>query len=179
MKGTIAIYQRNCIAKPSIKQAKDKRITPKEGAIKIGISERHFRRLLSKYRQEADSGLISGHRGKPGNCRLPAGVRRTIAECINDPLFQNFGPTLLQEKLEERNGISICKETCQGITLTAQFMRNLYIILPAGSGKSCHHAKRQAPRHDAGSVCALRRWLAQRWGRSQQKSDWLVFQWES
>lgn len=37
-----------------------KRITQREGSDKLGISERHFRRLLLRHRQQGDEGLVAG-----------------------------------------------------------------------------------------------------------------------
>lgn len=125
MKWTIKMTQEELNRKTVIEQAKDKRISQKEGSGKLGISERHFRRLLKRYRQEGDVGLVSGHRGKPGNRKLGEEKRRVIDEFMADPIFDGFGPTLLKEKLEEYKKIVICKET----------MRQLLIE----GGK--HHAK--------------------------------------
>jgi predicted DNA-binding protein (UPF0251 family) len=70
MTWTIKMTQEELNRKTVIEQAIDKRVSQKEGAGKLGISERHFRRLLKRYRQEGDVGLVSGHRGKPGNRKL-------------------------------------------------------------------------------------------------------------
>ena len=45
--------------KTIIEQAVDKRISQKEGAAKLGMNERHFRRLLSRYRFASDCVLQS------------------------------------------------------------------------------------------------------------------------
>lgn len=117
MKWTITMTEEELKRKTIIEQAVDKRITQKEGARKIGVSERQFRRILTKYRQIGDVGLVSGHRGKSGNRKLQERVRSSIGEFINDPLYKDFGPTLLREKLEEYNGITICKETMRQIMI--------------------------------------------------------------
>ena len=117
MKWTITMTQEELHRKTIIEQAIDKRITQREGAFKLGVSERQFRRILSKYRQAGDIGLVSGHRGKPGNRKLAEEMRSTIGEFIADPLYRDFGPTLLREKLEENNGITICKETLRQIMI--------------------------------------------------------------
>lgn len=117
MRWTIAMTQKELNRKTVIEQAIDKRISQKEGAKKLGISERHFRRLLKLYRQAGDVGLVSGHRGKPGNRKLGEEKREAIVEFMEDPIFDGFGPTLLKEKLEEYKGIVICKETMRQLMI--------------------------------------------------------------
>lgn len=103
--------------KTIIEQAKDKRITQREGAARLGTSERHFRRLLARYRKVGDVGLVSGHRGKPGNRKLAEEKHQAILEFMADPLYHDFGPTLLKEKLEEILGVVVCKETLRQVMI--------------------------------------------------------------
>ncbi len=117
MKWTITMTQEELIRKTIIEQANDKRITQREGAERLGISERHFRRILARYRTIGDAGLVSGHRNKPSNNRLGEASHQEIVAFINDPLYYDFGPTLLNEKLEERIGISISTETMRQIMI--------------------------------------------------------------
>jgi hypothetical protein len=117
MKWTISMTEEELKRKTIVEQAIDKRISQKEGALKLCISERHFRRLLSRYRHQGNIGLVSEHRGKPGNRRMGEEKRYTITEFIKDPLYFDFGPTLLNEKLEEFKRIVICKETLRQIMI--------------------------------------------------------------
>ena len=117
MKWTIAMTQEELKRKTIIEQAVDKRILQREGAERLGISERQFCRIISRYRREGDVGLISGHRGKPSNHRMHEGQRKQIKEFVSDPIFKGFGPTLLNEKLREYKGITICKETLRQIMI--------------------------------------------------------------
>lgn len=119
MKWTIAMTQEELKRKTIIEQAVEKRITQKEGAEKIGVSERQFRRIISRYRKKGDEGLVSGHRGKAGNRKLSEGVRNTAVEFIQDPMYKDFGPTLLREKLEENRGVTISKETMRQLMIEA------------------------------------------------------------
>lgn len=117
MTWTIKMTQEELNRKTVIEQAIDKRVSQKDGAGKLRISERHFRRLLKRYRQEGDIGLVSGHRGKPGNRKLGEEKRQVIDDFIGNPIFDGFGPTLLKEKLEEYKGIMICKETMRQLMI--------------------------------------------------------------
>jgi len=117
MKWTIAMTQEELKRKTIIEQALDKRILQREGAEKLGISERQFCRIISRYRAEGDAGLVSGHRGKTSNHRMDESQRNQIREFISNPIFKGFGPTLLNEKLREYGGITICKETMRQIMI--------------------------------------------------------------
>jgi len=119
MKWTITMTQEELNRKTVIEQANDKRITQKEGAARLGTSERHFRRLLSRYRKQGDIGLVSQQRGKPGHRRLKEEKRKVIEEFIQEPRLEDFGPTLMAEKLEEYTGIQICKETMRQVMIEA------------------------------------------------------------
>ncbi len=117
MKWTITMTEEELIRKAIIEQALDKRITQREGARKLGISERHIRRLISKYLKRGATGLVSGHRGKPGNRKLDERKHQDIQEFIRNPIYHDFGPTLMKEKLEEYKGIVVCKETLRQIMI--------------------------------------------------------------
>ena len=97
--------------KTIIEHAKDKRITQREGAQRLGIGERHFRRLLKRYRDQGDEGLVSGRRGKPSNNYIKADTCAKIVNFIRDPIYTGFGPTLLNGILEKDSGVHISKET--------------------------------------------------------------------
>lgn len=159
MKWTIAMTQEELNRKTIIEKAVDKRITQKEGAAKLEMSERHFRRLLSRYRQQGDMGLVSGHRGKPGNRRLGETKRQTILEFLGDPLYYDFGPTLLMEKLEEYKGIVVCKETLR------QIMIEEGIYHPKTKKKKVIHPQRER-RHRRGELVQIdgshHAWLEER-----------------
>ena len=117
MKWTIVMTREELKRKSIVEQAIEKRITQKEGANRLMISERHFRRVLRTYRRMGDEGLVSGHRGKPSNNRMKSNKRKEILEFIQDPIFAGFGPTLLNEKLEQYQGIRISKESLRQIMI--------------------------------------------------------------
>ena len=117
MTRTIAMTAEELRRKSVIEQAEGKRITQKEGAKKLGISERYFRSLLSRHRQQGDAGLVSGQRGKPSNHRMKRLKRQEIVEFMDDPIFEGFGPTLMMEKLEELKGMHVSKETIRQIMI--------------------------------------------------------------
>lgn len=93
-----------------LKMADEKQIKQKEGARRVGVSERHFRRLLHNYRKKGAEGIISGHRGRASSNRMPKEKQEKIINKLKDD-YQGFGPTLASEKLWERDGLKVSKET--------------------------------------------------------------------
>ena len=101
-----------------LKMADEKKITQREGAIRLSVTERHFRRLLHRYRKKGAAGIISGHRGRVSSNRTPKEKQEKILNKRKAD-YQGFGPTLASEKLLERDGIKVSKETVRQIMITA------------------------------------------------------------
>ena len=101
-----------------IKMAEEKKITQKEAAKQIGITERHFRRLLRRYRMAGPEAIISGHRVRESNHRMEVEKEKNILGKLKED-YRGFGPTLASEKLLERDGIKVCKETVRQIMIRA------------------------------------------------------------
>ena len=70
-----------------------------EGARRVRLGVRHFRRLLRRFEAEGDAAVIHRGRDRPSNRRLPAMVRAAALERAREPAFHDFGPTLLAEHL--------------------------------------------------------------------------------
>ena len=56
----------------------DGRKTQKEGAKALKVTERHFRRILKRYCQEGDAGLVSRKRGRSSNRKTEGHYRSCI-----------------------------------------------------------------------------------------------------
>ena len=65
-----------------------------------------------RIRQEGDKGICHTARGKPSNRRLPKKLKNRIVR-LYKTTYPDFGPTLFTEKLEEREGIIISRETAR------------------------------------------------------------------
>ena len=87
-----------------MQRIKEKRLTQKEAAQKLGLSVRQVKRLYSAYRQQGAGGLVSKRRGKPSNNRLDADVEQQAIDLIHER-YRDFGPTLAHEKLVEVHGL--------------------------------------------------------------------------
>ena len=101
-----------------LKMTDEKQITQSEGAKRIGVTERHYRRLLHKYRGQGPEGIVSGHKGKISGNRLTKEKEEKILKRLKED-YQGFGPTLASEKLLERDGIKVSKETVRQIMITS------------------------------------------------------------
>jgi len=81
-----------------------------DACVLIGLKRRQVFRLLRGLKQDGAASLLSKHRGRPSNHRLPAEVR-TLALSIVRERYSDFGPSLAAEKLAEHHGCSVSRET--------------------------------------------------------------------
>lgn len=80
-------------------QVKQGLVSACRGADLIGVSARHFRRLRRAWEKVGDAAVVHGLRGQPSNRAKPAEVRAWALKRARDPLYRDFGPTLLAEHL--------------------------------------------------------------------------------
>jgi hypothetical protein len=79
----------------------------------LGRSRRQVFRLLRGIRDGGAASLVSKRRGKPSNRRLPAAVRELAMSLVREH-YNDFGPTFAAEKLAERHGCTVSRETLRG-----------------------------------------------------------------
>jgi len=91
----------------------ERRLRQRAAAGLVGLSERQVRRILVRYRAEGDAGLVHRARGRPSNPpRREALRRRVMGRVVRR--YRDFGPTLAAEKLQEREGFVVSRETLRG-----------------------------------------------------------------
>jgi len=95
------------------------------------VSYRQAKRILRRYRQEGDAGLVHKGRGKSSN-RKRSVVERKRAVALYDAKYPGFGPLLASEHLATDHGLVIDHETLRRW------------LMAAGSWKPQH--KREAHR---------------------------------
>ncbi len=102
--------------KTEVERVLDQRITQKEAAKKLEVSERQFRSILYRYRQEGDGGLVPGNVGskQPKDRHRD---REEVRKFVCDPIMKGFGPTLMAEKLGIKKGILLSKETVRQLMI--------------------------------------------------------------
>jgi transposase len=109
-KDRITMSQRELRRLHFVKNAIGKVITQAEAAVAIKISERQVRRIVRKVREEGETGIVHGSRGRPSNHATSSKLKTKVLDLFRKQ-YPDFGPTLASEKLLERDKISVCDET--------------------------------------------------------------------
>jgi hypothetical protein len=100
---TLSLRERDKIA--VLRAVEDGLLRPCEGAKKLGISSRQFRRLRRNSELEGDGSVIHGLRGRSSNHRLDEALRARALERAGEAVYHDFGPTLLAEHLSRDSSI--------------------------------------------------------------------------
>ena len=82
-----------------LRQVRDGLISAARGAELVGLSRRQFRRLRRCYEAEGDGAVIHGLRDRRSNRAAPPDLRARVMARVQEPVFRDFGPTLLAEHL--------------------------------------------------------------------------------
>ena len=117
MKGRISMNLKELEIVRILTEVKDKRLKQSKAARKLGISPRHLRRLLRRFRLEGPKGVISKKIGRFSNRGLSQEKKAKIIAFCGKKEHCDFGPTLTQEYLQE-NGI---------LTVSVTAVRNVMI----------------------------------------------------
>ncbi len=86
--------------KAILASVKEGYLTLGEAAKRMKICIRQARRILRRYEQEGDKGLIHKQRGKPSNHVCDEKFKTTVLE-VYQSTYMGFGPTFAAEKLTE------------------------------------------------------------------------------
>jgi transposase len=112
-KDIITMSQRELKRLELIRRALDRVIKQREAAGILGLSERQIRRLVKRVRKEGAEGIIHKSRGKPSHRMVPKRVKSKVLK-LCEGIYKGFNPTFAAEKLSERDGITISRETIRG-----------------------------------------------------------------
>ncbi len=107
----------------TLKKAQDRKITQKEAAEELQLTERHVRRLLKSMRTEGDRAVVHGLRGKPSNRRRSETEARRVIEILSQPVYEGFGPTLASEYLANKHDLRIGREALRKLMTEAGLWR--------------------------------------------------------
>ncbi len=86
------------------------RMATSDAAAVLCLSERQVQRLLKTFREDGAVALRHKARGRPSNNRSLEGLRDLTMTLVRER-YADFGPTLAAEKLAERDGVKISRET--------------------------------------------------------------------
>src|SRR5437879_5667618 len=87
-----------------------KKLTLQEVAMRLRMGYRQTKRLLKKYKEHQDSGLIHGNRGKASPNAYDQNFKENIL-ILYQTKYLGFGPTFAAEKMHEDDGQVIHPET--------------------------------------------------------------------
>ncbi|MBU1598961.1 ISNCY family transposase [bacterium] len=88
----------------------EKQMTQGKAASILSLSERQVRRIAKRVRVEGMAGITHHLRNRPSPKKIPEQLKEKAISLYQET-YSDFGPTLFQEKLLERDGIKINKET--------------------------------------------------------------------
>jgi transposase len=94
-----------------LKRARDKVISQREAAEKIGVSDRWVRKLLRRMKKQGDGVVVHGLRGRASNRKIPAEAQAWVLDILKQADWQDFGPTFASEQLAKRHEIEVSDET--------------------------------------------------------------------
>src|SRR6202035_4581213 len=106
------------------------RLRVADACVLIGLQRRQAIRLLRGLKQDGGASLLSKHRGKPSNHRLPAEFRALALSIVRER-YCDFGPTMAAEKLSEHHGCSVSRETLRGWMIADGLWQDRRHRLPA------------------------------------------------
>ncbi|HEY4085385.1 MAG TPA: ISNCY family transposase [Bryobacteraceae bacterium] len=90
----------------------------REAAGQLRMSERGFRKLLKRFRERGDGGVMHGLRGRVSARRMPAGTVRRVVKLVSRE-YADFGPTLASEYLEREHGVKLSRESLRQLLIRA------------------------------------------------------------
>jgi len=96
----------------------DGRLTTSLASQRLGLTDRHCRRLLARYRESGPLALVNRRRGLRSNRQLLPGLAELALGIIRDN-YADFGPTLACEKLAELHDVVQAKETVHQLMVRA------------------------------------------------------------
>ncbi|HVG46119.1 MAG TPA: ISNCY family transposase [Longimicrobium sp.] len=143
-------------------QVRQGQLSPAEGARRAGLGVRQFRRVVRRFEREGDAVVVHGLRGRRSNRRLPEEVREAALAKAREPLYHDFGPTLLSEHLARNPAIG----EVPAATLR-RWMIEDGLWKPARQGK--RHRRRRERRAAFGELVlmdtSIHPWLEARFGQ--------------
>jgi hypothetical protein len=108
--GLIAMSERDLQRIEILSKVIAERMTVVSAAHVLDLSTRQVRRLLERIRTGGAASIRHKAIGRPSNNRICDGVR-DYAMAIVRERYADFGPTLAAEKLAERDGLTVSRET--------------------------------------------------------------------
>ena len=100
----------------------ERRMSQKEAGRILDLSVRQIKRLLKAYRQKGVAGLVSKHRGRKGNNRLPEEMKKRALNLLKTK-YKGFGPTLAHEKLVAQEKLQLSDESVRQLMIAEELWK--------------------------------------------------------
>ena len=111
--GLIAMSERDLQRIEVLSKVTAGRMTVVSAAHVLDLSERQIRRLLERIRTGGAASIRHKAIGRPSNNKINDGGRDYAMTLVRER-YADFGPTLATEKLTERDGLRVSRETVRG-----------------------------------------------------------------
>ena len=108
--GLITMSERDLLRIEVLSKVIAGRMTMVSAAHVLALSERQVRRLLDRIRTGGAASIRHKAIGRPSNNRINDGIRDYAVALVRES-YADFGPTLATEKLAERDGLQVSRET--------------------------------------------------------------------
>lgn len=107
---TLALTQKERERLWVIKAKEAGRLRTKEAGERLGVTPRQVQRLVQELRNRGDPAVVHGLRGRPSNRATDGKVKAKVLQ-LQARHYEDYGPTLLAERLAERHGIELHPST--------------------------------------------------------------------
>ncbi|MBM3199137.1 MAG: ISNCY family transposase [Chlamydiae bacterium] len=97
-------------------KVQDKRMTLKKASEELGLSYKQTKRIWYRYKMKGPQGLVSKRGNKPSNNQLTHEFKTNILTLVKEK-YADYGPTLAREKLYEKHGLKLAKETLRQLMI--------------------------------------------------------------
>ena len=101
-----------------MEMVKRKLKTLRAASLELGLSYSQAKRIYKRYEKGGDNALVHGNTGRPSNNKTDEATVKEAIKLYREK-YNDFGPTLAQETLAERDGIQISISTLRRALLSA------------------------------------------------------------
>ena len=95
-------------------------LTNRQVARALRLSVRQVQRLKARFRAGGAAGLVHRTRGQPSGRRLTLAVRHRVADLMRT-VYEGLNDCHLTEKLQELEGLTLCRESVRRMSRVTQF----------------------------------------------------------
>ena len=143
MRINLTMSQKEVERLKTLTRIKSGKLTISNASESLRISERHMYRILKRYSDEGDTGIIHRSRGRQSNNKLPQTTCDQVVKLYKEK-YSDFGPTFFSETLEFEHDIFVSRQTL------TRWLRKKGLLLSLR--KKRPHRKKRPRRETIGSL---------------------------